>query len=336
MTTEEESNMDRKAKVQNLAANAGKAAKGILGHAIQAVDQNEDGKFDLKDVGVIAGVLGEAAKKGAQNVKASAEALAKAQELKALRPIFVDEDFTIPKFIRLTERDQKHAQSPLCQGSIGYRSTPKGIPLVNLFRDCLDQFPLTFYPDHDGEFYYLDPSIPNRYIALDEYFSYLKIARVNELQTIAQTLGARHFRVTYKEEQASLTNQKRQAKLDAKANVYAHAAGTYEHHATERKFSTVEVAAEMSFPGHAPIAPCPVYLLKEPSIQSLIAMRLDENAPLLHQKYMLKLSNTSGIKEHDAAKIDAVLNGLKCSGNTTVSSEVKNESRRYLEYEIEF
>lgn len=328
--------MDKKAKLQNLAANAGKAAKGILGHAIQAVDQNDDGKFDFKDVSVIAGVMGEAAKKGAQNVKASAEALARAQELKALSPIFADQNFTVPKFIHLAERAPKYAQNPLCLGAVGFHSTPKGVSLVNLFRDSLDQLSLTFYPDQDGEFYYVDPIIPNRYISLDEYFSYLKIARINELQTIAQTLGARHFRVTYKEEQASFTDQKRQAKVDAKVNVSGHISGDCEHQATERRFSTVEVAAEMSFPGHEPVAPHPVYLLKEPSIQSLIAMRLDEKAPLLHQKYMLKLSNTSGIKEHDAAKIDAVLNGLKCSGNTTVSSEVRNESRRYLEYEIEF
>ena len=65
-------------------------------------------------------------------------------------------------------------------------------------------------------------------------------------------------------------------------------------------------------------------------------MRMDETAPLLHQKFMLKLSNSSGLKENEAAKIDAVLKGMKCTGNTTVVSEVHNESRRYLEYEIDF
>ena len=48
------------------------------------------------------------------------------------------------------------------------------------------------------------------------------------------------------------------------------------------------------------------------------------------------MSNSSGIKESDAMKIDAVLKGMKVSGNATVASEAKNESRRYLEYEIEF
>ena len=92
----------------------------------------------------------------------------------------------------------------------------------------------------------------------------------------------------------------------------------------------------MSFPGHEPIKPQLKYLQRDPSIQTLIAMRMNENSPLINQKFMLKLSNTSGLKEKDAVKIDAILKGLKCSGNTTVESEAKNESRRFLEYDIRF
>ena len=50
----------------------------------------------------------------------------------------------------------------------------------------------------------------------------------------------------------------------------------------------------------------------------------------------IKLSNSSGLKESEAVKIDAILKGLKCSGNSTVVNEARNESRRYLEYEIDF
>ena len=92
----------------------------------------------------------------------------------------------------------------------------------------------------------------------------------------------------------------------------------------------------MTFPGHAPIKPQLRYMQREPIIQNLISMRMDEKAPLLHQKLMLKLSNSSGMKDSDAVKIDAALKGMKFSGNATVASEAKNESRRYLEYEIEF
>ena len=65
-------------------------------------------------------------------------------------------------------------------------------------------------------------------------------------------------------------------------------------------------------------------------------MRMDEKAPLTHQKFTLNLSNSSGIKEKDAIKIDAVLKAMKIAGNATVTSEVKNEERRFFEYEIDF
>lgn len=216
-------------------------------------------------------------------------------------------------------------------GSIGFGSDLKGLHLVTVFRDSIEAFGLTFYPDWDSEFFYVDPSDKNRYIALDEYFSYLKVARINELQKIAQDLGARHFRVTYKEEKTAFSQKKGKAKLNASVASADSASDLAEH-----KYSTVEIAAEMEFPGHPPIRPELHYMQRDPSIQTLVAMRMDESAPLIHQRFMLKMSNSSGMKESDAVKIDAVLKGMKVSGNATVASEVKNEARRYLEYYIEF
>ena len=223
-----------------------------------------------------------------------------------------------------------------CQGSIGFISEQKGLTIVNIFLDAIAAFGLTFYPDADSEFYYVDPSDRNNYIALNEYFSHLKIVRINELQKLAQELGAKHFKVTYKEEQRSLSEKKANIRGDAKKAVYGEVSGEVNRNYMDKKFSTVEVAAEMSFPGHAPMEPKLKYLNNDPSIKTLIAMRMDEKAPILHQKFMLKLSNSSGIKESEAVKIDAVLKGMKCAGNTTVVSEVQNEARRYLEYEISF
>ena len=63
---------------------------------------------------------------------------------------------------------------------------------------------------------------------------------------------------------------------------------------------------------------------------------MDDSSPITHQKYTLKLSNSSGIKEKDAVKIDAALKSMKFTGNTTVTSEAKNEARRFFEYEVDF
>lgn len=332
--------MKKNTKLETFVSDAGKTARNLIDKskdfAIRTVDQNNDGKLDLSDVSAIAGAMGDAVKKGKQSIKENAEDKARKNELKALQPFFPDSldnaDFLMPKFIRVTDRDKKHAESAVCQGSIGFISDQKGFRVVNIFKDSLDIFGLTFYPDCDCEFYYVDPSDRDCYIALNDYFGYLKTARIIELQKIAQDLGAKHFRVTYKEEQSSSSSKKALAHAEAATT----ASVKHESESTATKYSTVEIAADMAFPGHAPIKPQLKYMQREPVIQNLISMRMDEKAPLLHQKLMLKLSNSSGIKESDAAKIDTVLKGMKCSGNASIAIEAQNESRRYLEYEIEF
>lgn len=124
--------------------NAGNAAKGAFDKAkeitIQAVDQN--------DVTSVVNVVGDTMKKGADAVMESAEESRKRLDLKALQPIFVDTldqtEFLMSKLIHVTERDKKHAESDVCQGSIGYMSEKGGLHVVNIFRDSIDTFGLSF------------------------------------------------------------------------------------------------------------------------------------------------------------------------------------------------
>ena len=94
----------------------------------------------------------------------------------------------MPRFIRVVERDKKHAESEICKGSIGFWADFKDNRLLNIFRDAMEVYGLSFYPNSEGEFYYVDPINKDNYIALDEYFNYLKQLRISELQKIAQDL----------------------------------------------------------------------------------------------------------------------------------------------------
>lgn len=306
---------------------------------VNTVDQNNDGTFDMKDVSSIAGAIGTAAKNTASAVKTGAEEKSREMERKLLQPIFPDDlddaDFLVSKLVRVTEIDKKRAESEVCIGSIGYITVQKDFRVVNIFRDKIDCFGLTFYPDAESELYYVDPCDRDRYIALDDYFGYLKVARVNELQKIAQDLGAKHFRVTFKEQKTTSSANVQKAKVNFKTAGNS-ASGDAEHNLVSDDMTAAEVAAEMECPGHAPFAPKLHYLQREPCIQSLIDLRMDKSSPILHQKFTLKLSNSSGIKEKDAIKIDAAIKLMKIAGNTTVTTEVRNESRRFFEYEIDF
>lgn len=327
-------------KLKDVSEEAGKNASDLLGKAKDAVvrsaDQNDDGKFNKEDVSAIAESVSQTVKSSVKSLKESTEEKSRQLEMKRLKPIFAEtidaDDFVLPKFIRVTERDKKYINSEVCQGSIGYFSEYKDLKIVNIFRDSLAKFRLSFYPDSECEFYYIDPSDRDRYISLDDYFSYLKVERINELQMLAKSLGAKHFKVTYIEEQTSVSEKK--AKGSGKVTGVGNA--DLEHKYSEQKYSSVEIAAELDFPGHDPIMPQLKYMLRDPSIKTLISMRMDTASPLSHQKFMLKMSNSSGIKESDALKIDAVIKGMKVGANTNIANEAKNESNRYLEYEIDF
>lgn len=325
-----------KKKIETLLTGVEKAAGDLIDNVVQAVDQNDDGKFDLLDVSVIAESVESAMQKGKQAVKDSVDEKARQHELNVLRPISTDrlnsQEFSMSKLVRIVERDKKFIESEVCQGSIGHESEEKGLRIVNIFQDSIDAFGLEFYPDSDSEFYYVDPTDSKHYISLDEYFSYLKIVRVNELKKIAQDLGAKSFEITYMEEHATFSRKKARASADVKQA--GHIDADYE--SEKKSYTNMHIEAKMCFPGHTPVKPQLKYLQKDPSIQTLVAMRMDETSPLMHESYMLKLSHSSGIKENDAVKIDAVLKSLKCAGNTTFASEVQNEARRFLEYDIEF
>lgn len=319
---------------ENVKELLGKAKDGL----VKAMDQNGDGAFDMKDVSAIAETLGNAAKDTISAIRENAEERNRAAERKALCPIFLEDldsaDFTLTKLIRITDMDKRRAESEVCRGSVGYISEQKDLRIVNIYRKSVDLFRLSFYPDMDREIYYVDPTDRDSYIALDEYFNYLKLVRVGELQKTAQDLGAKYFKVTLKENNVSRAKKEAKAKEKAKiVSVKENAEGKMDVSMSDA--SSLEVAAEMQCVGHSPKEPLLNYLRKDPAIQSLIALRMDQASPH-HLKYTLKLSNSSGIKEKDAIKIDAALKALKIAGSASLVSEAQSESRRFFEYEIDF
>lgn len=333
----------KKIDLGSLAEETGKSAAALWDKAkkslVKAADQNNDGSLDVKDLSIIADTISTAARNTAAAVKLNMEEKNRETERRKLHPIFLedlcDADFLLSKLIRITEKDKRRVESEICNDSIGFISEQKEMRIINIFREQAAAFGLSFYPDADSELYYVDPCDRDKYIALDDYFEFLKVARIAELQKIAQDLGAKHFRVTYKEQKSTFSGNSIKSKGNVKIVGSANAADAA-HELASTEIATVEVAAEMECPGHAPMKPKLFYMQREQSILNLIEMRMDEASPLAHQKFTLKLSNSLGIKEKDAVKIDAALKAMKIAGNTTVVNEVKNESRRFFEYEIDF
>ena len=333
----------KKINLGNAASGAGKAAAGLFNKAkdsfVNAVDQNGDGKLGLDDVSVVTDSVKAAVKESGDRWNEKQDQKKREREMKSLRPLFEEDvdnpDFSLPKLIRIAEMDDDHRKSALCKNSIGFIFPTKEMDVITIYPDRINDFGLRFHPDMESEMYYVDPADRDFYIALDDYFNYLKIARIGELQRIAQDLGAKHFRVTYKEQQKSFAANDIIARANIKAVIKQGADLEAEHHRRENNFSSIEIAAEMSFIGHEPRKPSLQYFKKDPQIQNLIEMRMSDN-PVTHQVYTLNLGKSSGIKEKDAAMIDASLSAMKIKGKVTVSSEVQKEMLRLFEYDIDF
>ena len=310
--------------VKGVADFVDKAGKDIT----QALDQNGDGKLDISDFHVFQ----------AKN-QAVQEENRRIADLERLKPMFqedfMEDEFVLPKMIRVAEIDKAHADSAACRGSVGYKTVMDDISMVTIFRNFIDTLGLTFYPDLDNGEYYVDPCDRDHYIALDNYFAFMKEQRVTELQRIAQSLGAKHFRVISKERTESVLSNSIDAAASVKVAGQGGSAG-YSHDASNSSMRSISIEGEMKFPGHAPIRPELRYLKKEISIINLIEMRMDPLSPLQQQRISIEMINSSGMKVKDAGKIDAMFKAMKITGHAAILSQAQSEARHILEYEIEF
>lgn len=330
--------MSKKESIKSLISGAGQKAESALcktKHAATVVfDRDKDGDVDLTDLSIIKESAGAIVRDCSETASRFANSSIQAIGNHILKPItretLNDTDFIMSKLICICERTKKYSGNEITKDSIGFLSKEKGMHYVNIFWDSIDAFDITLLPNDNSDFYYVDPIDRNKYIALDYYFDYLRDARINELQVIAHDLGAKYFKVTYLEKKKTVTEKNTTI-------ITSISKGKEKNEITRGKedFTVIETKAESHFPGHEPVQPVLEYLKNNKTIEGLISMRLKKD-PITEQHLVFEFNSLSGLNTRDAAKIDAVFKGLKCSGNVTVESEAKNESRKALQYDIEF
>ena len=336
-------------KIKELAEGAGKAATDLFNKAqetvTKAVDVNGDGKLDFEDVKKAADSVGNAAHKAVADVKGGIgegkkriEEKIKASKLeadrKSLRPIFKEDinstEFSLPKLIMIAnEPDKVHKESEVCNGSVGFNNKADKMDIVTIYKDDLDVLGVSFYPDVDSEAYYVNPVDRDNYISLKKYTEYLIIQRMNEMQRIAQCLGAKKFDVRIVTTDSSKEKESRSVQLKA-ARVNAEA----KENKTVQRSKIFDYTANSTFLGQEPAEPRLRYLAKDPVIQNLIEMRLHGN--MTSQTVKVQLSDTAGIKVEDAVKIGAALKAIKSTAGGQFVKDTETQSNSYFEYTIEF
>ncbi len=338
--------------------------KKAAGSMAKAMDQDGDGKFDLRDVGVgakkvagaaqkAAGGVADATKKAAEGAAAavkegsaqiarSIEEQKLANELEKLRPVFLcdlaDEEFICPNIIRIAEEDSKHRASSQCKGSIGHLEERGGVDVLFLYPTDLNSLALSFEPENDEGLYYRDPYEHGNYLSVDSYFDRIRDGQIHELQRVAQDLGAKHFKITVSEMKKSVMAVGVKGKAGIKPpKVFGKKNASVDVSVSNKsnEYSDIRIAAEMNFGGAEPKKPALKYYKHDENVNNLISMRLHDN-DLVNYKFDLECGKGSGIKHDDAVKVDAAISAMKLNGNVSFTSVLEEEMRRVLRYEIEF
>ena len=250
---------------------------------------------------------------------------------------FEAENFALPQMIRLVDQDERRTNKA-CEGAVGFETNTKDMNVLNIYVENAPMLGVTFYPYVRDAVYFVDPCHPQLYIQLDEYFAYLKKVRVDELQKVAQSLGATHVKISLKEQKKSSSTQSTKGKMNASGAAVFKANGEGSSQRISDEMTTIEVAAEVDFSGGSePTEPKLVYFKNESDVNALIHMRMDPNAnQILSKTYSFSYKNSSGIQVNDAIKIDAALKLMKCNMGGTVLNEARCESDLVLEYSIQF
>ena len=288
-------------------------------------------------------VINETSEKASEGKKVIEEQYTKAKneiDKARLSPVFkedlLDVNFKQPTVLRIVDYD-KRLENEVCFGSIGFEEKAKTDNILHLYTNYAINSHMTFYPYLEETIYCADPYKENYYINLDEYFSYLKKAKINELEKIAYVLGAKHVKISIKEKKKTLISRTSKGKLSIKDNPYGKGSAGYESSSYSDEFAEIKIECDTSFEGHNnPVMPEVIYFKYDNDIKSLIEMRLNDENAIKTKTYSLDFTTGRDMHEKTAANLDTLLKKIGCSGNKTVTNEVEDQKRFSFEYTIEF
>ena len=246
------------------------------------------------------------------------------EQLKALIEI-------MPEMVNIVDWD-KRAEEAVCKDAVAFNDGSKGFHVISILTKNAPLLKASFYPVLQEGVFYRDPCDPSFYINLDVYFDYMKKAKVHELNQIAQSLGAKHIKITLKAEKKE--SAERKSKFDSSAGKIVKIGSSRDHSTVH--FESIEVASDKRFQGHEPQTPELNYFQNEPDIKNIIRRRMDKDNPIYEDTETFKYSNSSGIKKSEAIKVEGMLKKFKIGMNSSIVSKAENEERIFFEYHIEY
>lgn len=263
----------------------------------------------------------------------------KAMKLKQLNPVFEEDyrnsDFRMPKLIHIVDYDKKH-DDPLCSGSLGWIDTVKGVDVLNVYHSQLENLGFDFMPYVSSEeLYYANAMQMNSFVNLSNYFAEMQQEKFAELERVAYKLGARRYSIQVEEEALELHTGESKRTMSLK--LLGKKADASENNSyKEKRWNKIGTAVSSIFEEPTePTVPELVWFRNDSSLKNLIEMRCS-GLKLTKRVLEFNCASTSTISKDMAGKLDATIKAMGASGNFSISSQVEQEMRKRLLFEIEF
>ena len=279
------------------------------------------------------------AKKTANEVQKSATALSKQskksrqeQQLKKYNPLtaneFKSKDFKLPNIIEIVD-DAVRRKVAICEGAIGWRDEQKGVEILHLYDEFVEESGLVFVPvARCDNVYCVDNFNRNQFVNTSYIFGKTNEEKLAELARIAHSLGAKKCSIEILESSKESNSASTAIKSSDKEEMCLQSTAELQN---VSKSSGKRI---LCFDGSVkPVKPELKWFAHDDNIKGLIDMRCSENNSIKATTLELDGACSTTMSRKTACAVDKL---LKISGKFSMENQVSKELSSKLVFEIEF
>ena len=281
------------------------------------------------------------AKTGVATMREKLQAAEYARLLKKYNPLFPEQyqsdSFHLPNIIVVVD-DAVRKEIDVCEGAIGWLSKEAGEEVLHLYDEAVPFSGIQLVPAPIcNAVYYIDHFDRNCFIQVDCIFSRTLKEKIDELQHIAESIGAKRCSINISED--SKTSKVQEATATAEFSydepvVQANA----KYKASNKKSQSQYGRIEAEFTGlRFPKRPVLRWFAYDTSINNLIETCCSGKRRVKKLTLELSGSTSSTMSQSIASAIDGVLcKTLNAKGNLSMKSQAQAEFQSKLLFQIEF
>ena len=289
-------------------------------------------------------LAGELAK-GAKALSEKAKEDSYNRRMKLYNPLFPEEyfgeEFFVPNIIQIVD-DAVRRDIDVCKGAIGWRGKKKGVEVLFLYDEFVNECGLQFVPKVEcNDIYYVDPHDRKRFIQIDKIFEQTQEEKIAELENIAYCLGAKIC--TIEIEESEIKHDKKQVKAAGKQSLKVESI-----EAKREETFNAELQSDSSlkyksknvtkFKGNDEITtPKLKWFAYDDNMKNLIEFRCKGGNAVEEKTLTLKGASSATMSRTAAAGIDTAVSefGLSKQSYAMEANSIKESSKTFI-YHLEF